>query len=561
MEENKNLDLQPEVEETDSQTTESVDVKKAEKSLIKKLKAARPKKLRNQAFLKKGSYSIAFTALVLVAVILVNWIIGALADRFNLEFDMTSAKQNTMSKENIEYVKNIETEVSVIFCAGEDDYTGGMMSQYASYYHQVSDSNEGDYYTQTVNLVKKYADYNKNIKLEFVDTQSTEFAAITANYPTDNIAYGDIIVSATAIGEDSKPVERHKIISYADIYSLADESGYAAMGYGSYTISGNNIETELTSAIAFVLSADIKKVAMITGHSTNNFSESYRELLEANNYEVTIIADPMISEISDDFDIVALVAPNIDFIGSELDVISKFLDNNGNLQKGLIYFADATVSTLDNLSAFLMEWGIEVKDGILFETEEKNHMEGDPFTMGLYPSEDDITKGMTYCIAGYNVPLLAGEPVSKNISVTELMSTLPSVIEAPKGSDAGYSGYKDSDKATYAAVLQAEKVDYDDDNNEISSYVMAFSSVEFIYSQWAEYDSLSNKNIALAATDRAANVGDSGITFISKTITNESFADAVNSGDVAVIRFFFVLLLPVAAIVTGIVIFFRRKNA
>ena len=90
---------------------------------------------------------------------------------------------------------------------------------------------------------------------------------------------------------------------------------------------------------------------------------------------------------------------------------------------------------------------------------------------------------------------------------------------------------------------------------------MAFSSVEFIYSEWAEYSSLSNKNMVLAATDRAASLDDSGISFISKTITTESFADMVNASDVAVIRWLFVILLPIASIITGIVIFIRRKNA
>ena len=530
-------------------------------SLIKKLNQVKPKKLRNQAFLKKGGYSIAFTACVLVAVLLVNWLVGALSDRFNLEFDMTAAKHNSMSKENIEYVKNVDKDISIVFCADEASYTDGMMSQYASYYYQVSDSNQSSYYSQTVNLVKKYADYNDKIKLEFIDTQTTEFAAITAKYPTDNVAYGDIIVSATAKAEDGSEVERHKIISYDDIYTLADESGYAAMGYGTYTIGGNNIETQLTSAIAFVCSAETKKVALLTGHSTHSYSESYRELLEANNYEVSIIDDALIRELSDEYDLVALVAPNIDFIGSELDVISAFLNNGEKLGKGLIYFADATVPALSNLNGFLAEWGIEVGDAILYETEEKNHLEGDPYTMGMYPADDSITKGMTYCITGYNVPMLAGEPADADTSVTELMTTLESAVEAPRGSDAGWKGYTDNDKGQYASVIQSEKVSYDNDTKEISSYIMAFSSVEFIYSEWAEYDSLSNKNMVLAATDRAAKIDDSGISFISKTITNESFADTVNASDVAVIRIIFVGLLPIACIVAGIVIFFRRKNA
>ena len=534
--------------------------KATEKSLVKKLKSARPKKLKNELLYRKGGFSVAITACILVAIILFNWLVGTLADRFDLELDMTSSKQNTISEENAEYIKNIETEVSLIFCADEKDYADGMMSQYASYYYSVSDSNDSSYYSQTINLVKKYADLNKKIKLEFIDTQTTEFAQITSDYATDNIAYGDIVVSAEVKGKDGKTSKRHKIISYEDIYTLSDETGYAQY-YGGYTIGGNNIETRLTSAIAYVCSSDSKKVAMLTGHATHGYSENYRTLLEENNYEVTIIDDVLINEISSEFDIAVLVAPNKDFIGSELDAISKFLDNNDKLGKGLIYFADATVPALENLNSFLAEWGIEVGNGILLETNEQFHMEGDPFTMAIFPSEDEINSGLTYCITGYNAPLLASEPASEDISVTELQTTSTTVVEAPKGANAGWKDYSESDLAQYASVIQSEKLDYDNDNNEITSYVMAFSSVEFVYSEWAEYENLSNKNISLAVADRAAKVDDTGISFTSKTITNESFADTVTASNVALIRIFFMILLPIVTILVGVVIFIRRKNA
>lgn len=548
-------------EEATEETAENKKTdKKSVKDLVTKLKSLKSKKLKNELLFKKGSYSMAITALVLVAVLLVNWLIGALSNRFNLEFDMTLDKNNTLSEENIDYVKNIENEVSIIFCANEEDYPSNISSM-ASYYYQVSDQNAESYYKQTVNIVKKYADYNKKIKLEFIDTQTTEFSAVTAKYPTDNISYGDIIVSATVKGKDGNSVERHKMISYNDIYNLADETGYAAMGYGGYTIGGNNIETKLTSAIAFVQSAETKKVALVTGHSTHTYAESYRELLEANNYEVSIIEDSILTELSDEYDIVALVAPNTDFLGSELDVISAFLDNGDKLGKGLMFFADATVPALENLNGFLLEWGIELGDAILYETDPYKQIQSDPFSLRIVPTDDEINKGLSECVTGYNVPMIATEAASDDISVTEIMTTYETAVEAPRGVTAGWKEYTEEDYGQYAGIIQAEKVAYDTEGKETSSFVMSFASVEYFYSEWANYKNLSNKDIVIAVTDRAANVGDTGISFVYKTIVSESFADTVTTSDIAVVRTLFVILLPIASIVMGIVIFFRRKNA
>ena len=68
-------------------------------NFFKKLKLNKPKKIKNQAFLKRGSFSLAITAAVIVAAIVVNILVGALNDRFVLEYDMTAEKNNSISIE------------------------------------------------------------------------------------------------------------------------------------------------------------------------------------------------------------------------------------------------------------------------------------------------------------------------------------------------------------------------------------------------------------------------------------------------------------------------------
>ena len=562
MDENKNLT--PETEENvtaavneTADTAPQNDKKAKKEKKPKKVKAKKPKKLKNQALLRKGSFSVAITAAVLAGIIILNVLVSALSKRFVLEFDMSAEKENSMSEENIDYLKNLDAEVQITVCATPEDYEGGYMSYYAQNLYGVT-SDATDYYKQTIKLLDKYPAYNDKISLRYIDTQDSQFTEISSKYSNEKLSYGDIIVSCTKNGS-----ERYKIVGFSDVYNLSEDSTYASYGYTTSTVGGNNVETAVTSAIAYVTSNKTKKAALITGHSKNDYTADYQTLLKENNYEITVISDSMIGSISDEYDAVIIAAPTADFLGAELDALSEFLENDGKLGKGLIFFADASAPYLTNLYDFLEQWGIAVGEGILFETNSQNYMPDDPMTMGTYPtsSDNDITSGMNLCITGYNVPITAAFESEGNITVTSLMSTPESVVAAPVGTAASWTGADDYTKQSYSSVIQAEMSDYDDDNNEISSYVLAFSSIEFIQSEYNEQSAVANKNITLAAAERAVGAENTGISFISKTITNESYSDSVTDSSAGIIRILFMFILPIACIALGIYIFIRRKNA
>lgn len=559
MEENKNLN--PEIEQEDSfDIAEAVKADKKEKKAKEKT-PKKPKKerlLKNEALFKKGGYSIAITAMVLAGIIVLNVLVGALADRFVLEFDMTAEKENSISQENIDYIKDIEDTVTVTICAAEDSYSS-YMSYYASEYG-VSDTSTAtvDYYNQTVKLINKYNAYNDNIAIDFVDTQSSEFTAVAAKYSNLNLSYGDIIVSC----EKADGNNRVKKIGFEDIYVLDEDETYAAYGMTVATISGNNIETALTSAIAYVLSDIETKVAILSGHSPADYTEAYVEMLESNNFEVTSVADTLITEIDNEYDIIVIPGPTKDFTESEINVISEFLDNDGNLGKGMMVFADATAPYLENFYDYLGEWGVAVEEGILFETDESNYMPDDPTTLGSYNSgADSELSDLQVCISGYNVPLQAAFEKQDYMAVGSIMETPETVVAAPKGTGADWAGADDYEKGIYSTVIESVKSNYDADDNEIETRVAVFSSVAFLDSEYNETASVSNKDVAFAMTERASGTADMGISFISKSITNESFLQTVSQSSADIIRIIFMFVLPIVIIVIGIVIYIKRRNA
>lgn len=552
MEENKNVNPETEVTQTEVKQEK---VKKKLKKINFKKGDSKPKRIKNQALLKRGGYAVGITAAVLAGIIVLNVLIGVLAERVNLEFDMSLTDQNSMSEENIDFIKKLDKEVTVTMCAKADDYTGTYMNYYAQQYGVTE--NYTDYYKQTVNLIEKYNNYNKKIKIEYVDTQSTEFNKISQKYSKDTINYGDIIVTC-AVGDN----ERYKIIGYEDIYTITQDDTYAAYGYSTSTVSGNNIETALTSAISYVTSNKTRKVAFITGHSKNDYSKEYQSLLKTNNYEIDVISDAMVTDISDEYDALFIVAPTTDFMASELDSISKFLDNDGKYQKGLVFFADTSAPYLPNFYGLLEEWGISVGEGILFETNSNNYIPGSPTVLGSYVNaEDDITKGITTCITGNNLPIKPAFSEEGLYKVTSLVATPESVVNAPVGTADDWGGADGYNKESFATVIQSERINYNSDNEEIKNSVFAFSSIDFIYSDYAEMKQISNKDIAFAAAERACSAEDSGISFVAKTIEQESFADSVTQSSASVISIIFMALLPLALIATSIYVYIRRKNS
>lgn len=559
MEENKNLTPEnnpqtaEEILEEELDIADAVKGKKQKKAKKEKIKKEKP--LKNQAFLKRGSYSLAITAAVIAGAIILNILVGVLADRFVLEFDMSTDKASTISQENIDYIKSVEDKITITVCAAEDNYASYM--EYYAQQYEVSDSEAASYYNQTVKLLKRYADYNDKITVKFYDTQSSEFSKIASEYTNENLAFGDIIVSCEKDGS-----KKHKKVGFTDIYSLSEDSSYAAYGYTTYTVAGNRVETAVTGAIDYVTKGEIKKIGFITGHSAADLTSTYQGLLKDNNYEIEVISDTLVTEIPSELDALVIAAPTTDFMGSELDAISAFLDNDGNLSKGLLFFASVNSPYLTNLYEFLSEWGISVDDGVLYETNTSNHMPDDPLTMGFYPSGlDDITSSMSLFITGNNVPITAAYDNDGAITVTSLVSSLDSVVAAPKGTKAGWSDANSYTAQTYSGVLQAKKLDYDDDNNAISSYVVAFSSTDFIYSNYNEESSVSNKNMTVSMAERATGADKSDIYFVSKTITNESFATSVTQAQTTAIQIIFMALLPVLCIAAGIYIYIKRRNA
>ena len=107
--------------ETSVESTIATESKKSFKDILssiggffkKCISFLRHGKIRNQAFLKRGGYSLIITAVVLTALIAFNLLVGLLSTQFHLELDLTENAQYSMTDENIDFIEDVKYDVNI----------------------------------------------------------------------------------------------------------------------------------------------------------------------------------------------------------------------------------------------------------------------------------------------------------------------------------------------------------------------------------------------------------------------------------------------------------------
>ena len=105
----------------------------------------------------------------------------------------------------------------------------------------------------------------------------------------------------------------------------------------------------------------MKKIAVLTNHSTKDSYLALTEALENYNFDIVNIDGVISKETLKDIDTVLLAAPVSDLSEKSLEALSNFLDNDGKRQKNLLVFGSTASPNTPNLNEFLEEWALRLK--------------------------------------------------------------------------------------------------------------------------------------------------------------------------------------------------------
>ncbi|MBC8571443.1 GldG family protein [Zongyangia hominis] len=467
--------------------------------------------------LKHSGLAVGLTVIVIVAVVLLNFVMSALAARYPMSIDMTKDKAFQLSQQSKDYIAGLEKDVSIKVLASQQTFTG-----------------LNDYYAQAAQIIELYGKFSDKIKVEYVDlVQNPQLENQYADLSPSN--YDILIICGDQIVK----------LSPTDLFNV--EQSY----YGGQ-IASSKAEQAMTSAIVQVTDENKVKVAVLSGHGEADITD-FTGLLTTNNYEI-IDHSVVTEDIPDEVSVVILAAPAKDYTVEELSRLDKFLEGDG---KSVVYLADAGQPDTPNLDAFLAEWGIKVGSGLTFETNASMVFNQNSFfTIVNYASDrfaGSLISDKIVMTLPYSRPMEKLFDEKGTVKVEELLSFSETAGVMPKDATEDYAPSDEDMVGPFPGLLYATNTSADGKE----SHVVACGTYSALVSTLLESTSVGNGNYFLNMMDELSH-RENNIQIVAKDISGSELG--VNTAQVILLGSVFVVIVPLVVLCAGLVIWIRRRH-
>lgn len=273
-----------------------------------------------------GTYSTLLVVVAIAIVVMINMVAGQIPDKWK-KIDLSSNNLYEISDQSKDLLKSLDKKVEFHILA-EKDTTDERIKVF----------------------VEKYAGLSKKISVKWTDP-----VLHPTVLTTNNASSNTIIVSCEETGKYMH-VPMGNMITY-------DENYYYQ--YGSYIEDSFDAEGQLTSAVNYVTSEQTQKIYYTAGHGEQELSKTLSDLFTKSNFSTEELNTLIQNEIPEDCDLLFLYGPTTDFVEEEIQMLSSYLQAGGKV----IYLMGEAKSALSNLNGLLLEYGLEVVDGYMADTE------------------------------------------------------------------------------------------------------------------------------------------------------------------------------------------------
>ncbi len=345
-------------------------------------KRRRPRLKKNLRQLRHGSYSIALTVIVVVAVLIVNLIVGQIPSQYT-QIDLSGQQLSVLTDTTKELVEGLTEDVTI--------------------YYILEDSNRDETVSR---LLDRYNDLSSHLTV--VEKDPVLYPQFTSQYTDETLTDNSVII---VCGDNSK------VISYDDMYEY--EFSYT---YYSYTTSGFDAEGQITSAIAALTSDDLPKLYTLTGHNELELTDTLTTSIEKENIEVEELNLVTSDAVPDDADCLLICSPTSDISEAEAQKIINYLRRGGSA----IIITDYVTTELTNLNTVLEYYGTELVDGIVIEGNSNYYVQVPYYLVPDINSTDvssDLSGGSAYVLMSAAQGIETTDDARDTLSISSVLTT------------------------------------------------------------------------------------------------------------------------------------------
>ena len=506
-------------------------------------------------------FRAGFTAVIVVAVaavLLLNVIVGLVADRYPLTWDISKDKTFSLSEDSIKIAESIENEVDIVVFFDEGAFSNPSTGM------DDLDTTLREFY----NALRQFKT-RSNGKVDFTFINPSQDPAGFSAYEKYDVKTGDMLL----LCGDRYKVRTVFDDSYAnDLYTI-DTTYYSISG--TVTVE-SHAEKMLTSSVYSISRGEDHIIQVLTGHSEDSqVIDGLKSLYELNGYSFEDHAITGSAAFNEKAETMLIAAPSKDYTSEELERIRKWVYNDNNYGRQLLVFINP-LADCPNLYEFLeVEYQITVTDELMLETDLNRIMNNNRWAMLADVADTtwlETRASGTGTVFTQNVRRLTTTlPTSLENSIGSYAVTL---TEYPKSvklanlstleSNATFDVDEHShslDEAEYPVTGMIMHV-YEGYNNDTSlntdGTVLVCGSPSMAYRENIQNNNLKNEMFLLDAVNRMTGV-ENVIGISSKAVESQKI-ELTSMAQLIVGLGVFTIGLPLIVLIVCLVVFLRRKN-
>ena len=528
-------------EANDSAESEETDDKDGDNKPKRKAKV---KKDRRK--LRYGGMSAGLTAAVVAVFVVFNVIAGILYDRFPLSVDLTKENLYTLSDESKDMAKAIKQDVEIVVFGEESMFSSPSVGteEINTVLKQVHEF--GEMY-QTISGGK--------IKIKYVDL--TKDPTQEAKYSSYEVEGGDILFICD---KRSQKANLQSLFSY-------DEQTY--MYYQQYADVKSLVEQVFTTKISMVAGGNAPIATILTGHEEDTSTvSSLKSMFAEQGFITEELNFTGSNTFNKDSTLAIIAAPAKDYSEDEVKRLSSWLKNDSKYGRNVFVLVNYAAEC-PNLYEFLnVEYGIEVTNNLVVETDNDNIFQSQKFYPYANIGSSDFTKdldGKRVLLPGVRQILTNKENSTNNSIYNVDIVTLPEsarlidLKEFLAQTDASKElTEKKASEYPVIAMAYATAWAYDNESSEtVSSNVLVSGSFMMVNDQVMSMATVYNKQTIMGLLNGFTG-NTNTVTVASQSLEQEALE--FTTAQENLYWFVFVLFIPVALLVTCLVVFLRRRR-
>lgn len=460
---------------------------------------------------KKGVFSSTLVIAGVVLTVAVNLVAENLPEEMK-SVDVTGSKLYSITEDTEEMLDGLTEDVTVYVLASEsgtDETIKQMLSRYES----------------------------RSSHVQVVYKDPVKYPQFAAGYTTGSISRGSLIVESD---------KRSRVIDYYDMYET--EIDYYTY---SSSVTAYDGEGQLTSAIQYVLSDDMPKVYVISGHDEIALDAGFTEVCEKANVELETITLLNYDAVPEDAQAIMLLAPISDFSEDDAAKIRDYMAAGGKALALTAY----TEEEMPNFNSVLEDYGVSVSGNMICENSTSNYSQS-PLYLIPNMESSSVTSGIDsnrLVFMPYSV-VLDLDWENEELSITKYLTTSDDAVGKANINQSTTTAYEEGD--IQGPFCLGAKIVKNVDG--VESELTVFAS-DMIFTDQADA-AVSGTNSMLFGNILGEMIDtDNAVVTIPAKSYNLS-AITVTQTDFICISLITLILLPVGMLIAGVVIWVKRRR-